>query len=156
MLSNETYRFIFVSLTLREGKRGVSVSYVPSEVNRSNDKSTYQFCVVLHWCSTTRETSYWINWEERNCAFSVNKLVVSCLSTKVIKVPNWWLHYLEHAFSILRRRNVSNPQYFSLLRKFSLTYALLRFFFSWSRQYWSSKRPTEHQMFMTVATTAGQ
>ena len=48
MMSNKTYRFIFVSLTLREGKRGVSVSYVPSEVNNSNDKSTYQFfCFTL-------------------------------------------------------------------------------------------------------------
>ena len=43
MLPNKNYRFIYVSSTLREGKRGVSVSYVPSEVNKSNDKSTYQF-----------------------------------------------------------------------------------------------------------------
>jgi hypothetical protein len=40
MLLNKTYGFIFVSLTLREDKHGMSVFYVPTKVNRSNDKST--------------------------------------------------------------------------------------------------------------------
>ena len=61
MLSDKTYRFNFVSFTLREGKRGVSVSYVPTEVNRSNDKSTYQFCFVLHWCSAPNKRNELLN-----------------------------------------------------------------------------------------------
>ena len=39
MLSNKTYRFIFVILTLRECKR--FVSFVPTEVNRSNERQEH-------------------------------------------------------------------------------------------------------------------
>ena len=50
MLSNKTYRFIFVILTLREGKR--FVSFVPTEVNRSNEQQEHLrnlvwFCFTL-------------------------------------------------------------------------------------------------------------
>jgi len=50
MLWNKTYRFIFVILTLREYKR--FVSFVPTEVNRSNERQEHLrnlvlFCFIL-------------------------------------------------------------------------------------------------------------
>ena len=39
MLLNKTYRYIFVILTLRDGKR--FVSFVPTEVNRSNEREEH-------------------------------------------------------------------------------------------------------------------
>ena len=47
MLSNKTYWFIFVSLTLREGKR--FVSFVPTEVNRSNEQQERLRNLVLFY-----------------------------------------------------------------------------------------------------------
>ena len=55
MLSNKTYRFISVILTLREGKRGVSVIYVPTEVNsRSNERQEHLRNLVLFYIGASQ------------------------------------------------------------------------------------------------------
>ena len=87
MLSNKTYRFIFVSLTLREGKRGVSVSYVPSEVNRSNDKSTYQF--FLFYIGAPQQAKRAVeSTEKKGNVHLVYNLLLSCLPMIVIQEPH--------------------------------------------------------------------
>ena len=53
MLSNKTYRFIFVSLTLREGKR--FVSFVPTEVNRSNERQEHLRNLVLFYIGAPQQ-----------------------------------------------------------------------------------------------------
>ena len=53
MLSNKTYRFIFVSLNLREGKR--FVSFVPTEVNRSNERQEHLRNLVLFYIGAPQQ-----------------------------------------------------------------------------------------------------
>ena len=53
MLSNKTYRFIFVILTLREGKR--FVSFVPTEVNRSNERQEHLRNLVLFYIGAPQQ-----------------------------------------------------------------------------------------------------
>ena len=89
MLLNKTYQFIFVRLTLREGKCGVSVSYVPSEVNKSNDKSTYQFCFVLFYIGAPQQAKQAVeSMEKKGNVRLVYNLLLSCLPTIVIQVPH--------------------------------------------------------------------
>ena len=53
MLSNKTYRFIFVILTLREYKR--FVSFVPTEVNRSNERQEHLRNLVLFYIGAPQQ-----------------------------------------------------------------------------------------------------
>ena len=53
MLSNKTYRLIFVSLTLREGKH--FVSFVPTEVNRSNKRQEHLRNLVLFYIGAPQQ-----------------------------------------------------------------------------------------------------
>jgi hypothetical protein len=59
MLSNKTYRFIFVSLTLREGKR--FVSFVPAEVNRSNERQEHLRHLVLFYIGAPQQAYELLN-----------------------------------------------------------------------------------------------
>ena len=53
MLSNKTYRFIFVSLTLREGKR--FVGFVPTEVNWSSEQQEHLRNLVLFYIGAPQQ-----------------------------------------------------------------------------------------------------
>ena len=68
MLSNKTYRFIFVILTLREGKR--FVSFVPTEVNRSNERQEHLRNLVLFYIGAPQQAKR---------AVEVNNLLLCCL-----------------------------------------------------------------------------
>jgi len=73
MLSNKTYRFIFVSLTLREGKR--FVSFVPTEVNRSNERQEHLRNLVLFYIGAPQQAKRAV---ERWLRL-VNNLLLCCL-----------------------------------------------------------------------------
>ena len=90
MLPNKTYRFIFISLNLREGKVACPVSDVPSEVNKSNDKSTYQFCFVLFYIGAPQQAKRAVESTEKKGNVCLDyKLLLSCgLPTIVIQVPH--------------------------------------------------------------------
>jgi hypothetical protein len=99
MLSNKTYRFIFVILTLREGKR--FVSFVPTEVNRSNERQEHLrnlvlFCFTLVLPNKRNELLNQLRKKEMWLRL-VNNLLLPCLPMIVIQVPHWWLHYLKHS-----------------------------------------------------------
>jgi len=88
MLSNKTYRFIFVILTLREGKR--FVSFVPTEVNRSNERQEHLpnlvwFCFTLVLPNKRNELFNQLRKKEMWLRL-VNNLLLSCLPTIVIQV----------------------------------------------------------------------
>ena len=59
MLSNKTYRYIFVILTLREGKR--FVSFVPTEVNRSNERQEHLRNLVLFYIGAPQQAKRAVN-----------------------------------------------------------------------------------------------
>ena len=138
MLSNKTYRFIFVILTLREGKR--FVSFVPTEVNRSNERQEHLrnlvwFCFTLvlpnkrnELFNQLRKKKMWLR--------LVNNLLLSCLPMIVIQVSHWWLHYLKHSPSFEGAMCRSHNVFRYVLRKLSLlSCALLRRIFSWSSRH---------------------
>ena len=82
MLSNKTYRFIFVILTLREGKR--FVSFVPTEVNRSNERQEHLrnlvwFCFTLVLPNKRNELFNQLRKKEMWLRL-VNNLLLCCLS----------------------------------------------------------------------------
>jgi hypothetical protein len=53
MLSNKTYRFIFVILSLREVER--FVSFVPTEMNRSNERQEHLRNLVLFYIGAPQQ-----------------------------------------------------------------------------------------------------
>ena len=87
MLSNKTYRFIFVSLTLREGKR--FVSFVPTEVNGSNERQEHLRNLVLFYIGAPQQAKRAVESTERigNVRLVYN-LMLSCLPTIVFQVPH--------------------------------------------------------------------
>jgi len=81
MLLNKTYRYIFVILTLREGKR--FVSFVPTEVNRSNERQEHLrnlvlFCFTLVLPNKRNELLNQLRKKEMWLRL-VNNLLLSCL-----------------------------------------------------------------------------
>ena len=60
MLLNKTYRYIFVILTLREGKR--FVSFVPVEVNRSNERQEHLRNMVLFYSGAPQQAKRAVEW----------------------------------------------------------------------------------------------
>ena len=78
MLSNKTYRFIFVSLTLREGKR--FVSFVPTEVNRSNERQEHLRNLVLFYIGAPQQAKRAVeSTEKKGNVRLVNNLLLCCL-----------------------------------------------------------------------------
>ena len=139
MLSNKTYRFIFVSLTLREGKR--FVSFVPTEVNRSNERQEHLrnlvwFCFTLVLPNKRNELLNQLRKKEMWLRL-VNNLLLCCLSPNDCYPRTTLmasLYYLKHSPSfegaMCRSQNV--------LRKLSflvMSCALLRRIFSWSSRH---------------------
>ena len=78
MLSNKTYRFIFVILTLREGKR--FVSFVPTEVNRSNERQEHLRNLVLFYIRSPQQAKQAVeSTEKKGNVCLVNNLLLCCL-----------------------------------------------------------------------------
>ena len=87
MLSNKTYRFIFVNLTLREGKR--FVSFVSTEVNRFNERQEHLRNLVLFYIGVPQQAKRAVEKKEKKGNVRlVYNLLVSCLPTLVIQVPH--------------------------------------------------------------------
>ena len=140
MLSNKTYRFIFVILTLREGKR--FVSFVPTEVNRSNERQEHLRNLVLFYIGAPQQAKRAVeSTEKKGNVRLVNNLLLCCLpasqrlSSKYH--AHWWLHYLKHSPSFECAMCRSHNVFRYVLRKLSLlSCALLRRIFSWSSRHW--------------------
>ena len=84
MLSNKTYRFIFVILTLREGKR--FVSFVPTEVNRSNERQEHLCNLVWFYIGAPQQAKRAVESTEKKgnvAAFSLQFVVVLPVSQRL-------------------------------------------------------------------------
>ena len=82
MLSNKTYRFIFVSLTLRDGKR--FVSFVPTEVNRYKERQERLRNLVLFYIGAPQKAKQAVESTEKkgNVHLIYNLLLPCRLSSK--------------------------------------------------------------------------
>ena len=95
MLLNKTYRFIFVSLTLREGKVACpSVMFHQKWISPMTRALTN---FVLFYIGAPQQAKRAVDsTEKKGNVRLVYNLLLSCLPMIVIQVPHWWLHYLKH------------------------------------------------------------
>ena len=96
MLPNKTYRFIFVSLTLREGKVACpSVMFHQKWISPMTRALTN---FVLFYIGAPQQAKRAVDsTEKKGYVRLFYNLLWSCLPTIVIQVPHsWWLHHLKH------------------------------------------------------------
>ena len=132
MLPNKTYRFIFVSLTLREGKVACpSVMFHQKWISPMTRALTN---FVLFYIGAPQQAKRAVDsTEKKGNVHLVYNLLLSCLPTIFIQVPHWWLHYLKHTPSFEGAMCRSHNVFRYCVNFPFLSCALLRYFFSWSR-----------------------